>query len=438
MLCSADSVTVAFSGGADSTALLVLLSELCAERGLPLRAAHLDHGLRGAESDRDEAFARDFCEKRGIEFVSEKADVAAVAKATGESIESAARAVRYEFLHRVARGGKIATAHNADDLVETMLLNLLRGSGAKGLCGIPPKNGQIIRPLIEIPSADIRAFCAENGIPYVVDSSNLSDDYTRNRLRHHVLPVLRELNPALTQTALRGAKLLRQDVDFLEREAERALKAVSVDSGLDAKKLRDLHPAITSRVLRLYAENKGLTLDHHHTEELENLLERGAGRRQLPDGYTAELLKNRLTIQKNSPDAPFEIDFSDLSADVGGRKIEGKICEKEKIHNLLFKNCIDYDKIGDNLTLRSRKSGDAFAPAGRGCTKTLKKLFNEAAVPTAKRDSILILSDKNGILWVEGFGADKRAAVDDTTETVLMINIFEGTNHEKQEATDNA
>lgn len=434
MLCSGDSVTVAFSGGADSAALLVLLHDFCAEQGIALRAAHLNHALRGAESDEDEAFARDFCAARGIEFVSERAEIAEIAGQTGESIETAARRVRYAFLHRVARGGKIATAHNADDSVETVLLNLIRGSGVRGLCGIPPTNDRIIRPLIQIPSDDIRAFCAENHIPYVVDSSNLSDDYTRNRLRHHVLPVLRELNPAMATTVLRGTALARADADYLDSEAARALETVRSGAGLDANRLRDLPAAIRSRVLRGYAVQGGRMLDFQQTRAIEGLLESGAGRRQLSDGYSVEVLKGVLTLQAPCTAKPFEADFRSFYAKVDGRSIVGKICEKNKIHNLLFKNCIDYDKIGENLTLRSRKSGDVFAPAGRNCTKTIKKLFNEAAIPADRRDGVCILADANGILWVEGFGAAEHAAVKEETKTVLVLEIGDRAECEEQEA----
>lgn len=428
MLCSGDLVTVAFSGGADSAALLVLLDAVRTELGITLQAAHLNHRLRGAESHRDEAFVRTFCAARNIPLICETADIAAIAKDSGEGIEAAARRVRYDFLHRVANGGKIATAHNADDNAETVLLNLVRGSGIRGLCGIPPVNGPIIRPLIGVDSNTIRAFCEENRIPYVVDSTNLQTDYRRNKLRHQVIPVLKEMNPALCETITRQSRLLRQDADCLDGFSA----AHIADDTLDAEKLRTLSPAIRSRVIRNFAGHRGVTLDHHHTDVLMELIEAGAGRRELPGGYTAKLLKGRLSIGKNAATPAFEIDFSNLSAQVTGRRISAKTVQKAKIHNLLFKNVLDYDTIGNNLTLRGRRPGDAFTPAGRGCRKTLHKLFNECGIPADLRDRVLILADDAGILWVEGFGPDERAAVKDHTDTVLVLDISGNMEYENE------
>ena len=193
MLETGENVLVALSGGADSTALLLSLREL----GYPVRAFHLNHCLRGAESDRDEAFCRRLCEKLGVELTVERVDIAAAA---GDSaVEETARRIRYARLEHAAHGAQIAVAHNADDNLETVLFHLVRGSGAKGVSGIPPVRGAVIRPLLFAERREIEAFLRENGQDYVTDSSNLSDDYTRNRLRHSVLPVLRGINEQAAQ-----------------------------------------------------------------------------------------------------------------------------------------------------------------------------------------------------------------------------------------------
>ena len=195
MLETGENVLVALSGGADSTALLLSLREL----GYPVRAFHLNHCLRGAESDRDEAFCRRLCEKLGVELTVERVDIAAAA---GDSaVEETARRIRYARLEHAAHGAKIAVAHNADDNLETMLFHLVRGTGAKGLTGIPPVRGRIIRPLIEVERREIEAFLRERGQDFVTDSTNADTAYTRNRLRQEVVPVLRELNPQAAQAA---------------------------------------------------------------------------------------------------------------------------------------------------------------------------------------------------------------------------------------------
>ena len=188
MLGKGSTVTVALSGGADSVALLYCLLELKEQFSLNIRAAHLNHNLRGDESLRDANFVADLCKKLNVDLSLKSADVSSVAKETGESIELAARRVRYDFLNEVS-GGIIATAHTASDSFETMLFNLSRGTAIKGLSGIPPKRDNLIRPLIYCTRADVEEYCKQNNISFVTDSSNLSDDYTRNKIRHNVVPV---------------------------------------------------------------------------------------------------------------------------------------------------------------------------------------------------------------------------------------------------------
>ena len=222
MLETGENVLVALSGGADSAALLLSLREL----GYPVRAFHLNHCLRGAESDRDEAFCRRLCEKLGVELTVERVDIAAAA---GDSaVEETARRIRYARLEHAAHGAKIAVAHNADDNLETMLFHLVRGTGAKGLMGIPPVRGRIIRPLIEVERREIEAFLRERGQDFVTDSTNADTAYTRNRLRQEVVPVLRELNPQAAQAAARLSRQLRQDETCLQSYAQTCVQLCAV------------------------------------------------------------------------------------------------------------------------------------------------------------------------------------------------------------------
>lgn len=409
MVKTGDHVTVALSGGADSVALLLLFVQAREAFGLTIAAAHMNHGIRGEEGDRDEFFVRSLCTHLDIPLTVERTDIPAVCRKTGESAETAARRLRYAFLEAAAPG-KIATAHTRSDNAETVLFNLIRGSGGKGLCGIPPVRGRIIRPLLGIGGTEIREYLSAHGQPFVTDSSNASLAYTRNRIRHRVLPELQAVNSQAEEHISDLCSRLRMDMDYLDTATSAALEQARGEDFLQAGSVTRLHPAILSRVLRQFAAEKGLTLDARQTEALCRLLRRGSGRRELPAGFSAELLKGRLYLL---PPAERYTREPTLSL---------KLCARSKIHNLLLKNAVDYDKIGDNLQVRTRRGGDAFAPAGRGCRKRLKKLLNEAAVPAAARDSLRILCDESGILWVEGFGPDQRCAVTEKTKTVLLID----------------
>ena len=205
MLRSGEPVLVALSGGADSVALLHALRAL----GYPVQAFHLNHCLRGAESDRDEAFCRALCVRLGVELTVERVDVAAAAREQGNGVEETARRMRYARLQDAAQGMKIATAHTADDNLETVLFHLVRGTGPKGLAGIPPVRGRIIRPMLRVERMQIEEYLASIGQDYVTDSTNADDAYTRNRIRHTVVPALREIQPSAAQAAARLGDLLR-------------------------------------------------------------------------------------------------------------------------------------------------------------------------------------------------------------------------------------
>ena len=196
LLENGDTVIVALSGGADSVTLLHILNSIKELYNLTLRAAHLNHGIRGEEADRDEDFVRKLCESMGVPLDVRREDIPAIAKESGKSEELCGREVRYAFFDALCEqyGAKIATAHNRDDHAETVLWNLVRGAGLSGLCGIPVRRGGIIRPLLGCSRAQIEAYCAENQLAYVTDSTNLTAAYTRNRIRLEVMPILRQLN----------------------------------------------------------------------------------------------------------------------------------------------------------------------------------------------------------------------------------------------------
>ena len=253
MLPEGSRVLCAVSGGADSMCLLHWLKERREEYGFSLLAAHYEHGLRGDESLRDAAFTREQCEMLGIRIVVGKGDVAAFAESQKLGIEDAARTLRYRFLEETADRlacDRIATAHNLNDNAETVLMNLCRGAGTRGLAGIPPVRGRIVRPLLWTSREDIETYLDVHRIPHIEDSSNRSDDYTRNRIRHQIIPLLMEENPSFLSAIGRTAELLREDDACLCREAEAFLREHRKGNSIPSKALLRLEPAVAARVVR--------------------------------------------------------------------------------------------------------------------------------------------------------------------------------------------
>lgn len=444
-------VAVALSGGADSMALLHLLRELEPRYGYRVAAIHVNHGLRGAESDRDEAFVGAVCAKWGVPLAVRRADVAGEA-GRGESLETAARRVRYALLEEAAavccreagcEDYRIATAHTASDQAETVLFRLIRGSGLKGAGGIPPVRGRVIRPLLDCTREEIEAYCRENAIPFVTDSSNLTDDYARNLLRHRVLPVCRQIGGGAEEALSRFADTAREEDAFLDQLARQALEdALYTPAGWDpaaafgltqwrGAELLRLSPVLRRRALRLICGRMDFVPEVLHVDELEALLQKGAGRLTLPGGRLAELVSGRLrllyaaVVPAWSLEVEWQAGVQSMSFPGGELRIsyinEGEWAEKRKINNLLFKNLLDYDKIIGKILLRSRRTGDKLSSAERGVTKPLRRWFSESAVPLPLRNALPVLADDAGPLWTPGLGADRRAAAGEDARHALEI-----------------
>lgn len=409
-------VTVALSGGADSISLLYALFNLREKLGITLYAAHLNHMIRGDEAIRDEEFVKQQCEKLGVPLFCERIDVPAYAKEHKLSTELAAREVRYDFLSRVSRG-VVATAHTASDNLETLLFNLTRGSALKGLCGIPPKRGIFIRPLILSTRADVEDYCQKNGISYVTDSTNLSDEYTRNKIRHKVIPVLKEINPNAERAAVRTAAELSEDNLFLEECADKYLSDNLSGGGLNISALPKA--PIAKRAIKKYAEISApeLSLDNLHINEIYRICN-GGGRTGLPSECFAEVKDGKLIIAKQSAKNSVKFEF-DVQIEC---RINDLFTKEEKINNLLLNNSLDCDKIIGKSVIRTRQAGDSIRLAGRGCTKSLKKLMNECCVPTELRDSLPVIADESGVIWIYGIGVAQRCAVTKNSRNIMIIN----------------
>jgi len=391
MLQPGDRVVCAVSGGADSMALLWAFYLLKEKLQITLTAAHFNHHLRGAESDRDEEFVKTFCHDYGIDFVSGSGQVVAGSK----GLEAAAREARYSFLRSLP--GKIATAHTADDNAETLLMHLVRGTGLKGLGGITPVNGPLIRPMLEITRTEVLAFLEEYSIPFVEDSSNGGDDFLRNRLRHHVMPLLKQENPVLSQNLSAMAQRLRQD--------EAALEAVARERNTNrVSELRNLEPGIRSRILTQMLLDAGVREpEAAHIRALEKLLQsqRPSAKAFFPGGVviarnydTLDVCGEETEIAVQKLKCPGTTELPELGLRV--------LCEPNKTANYTINSFAVCPK-GD-LMIRSRLSGDTIRLSAG--TKSLKKLFIDRKIPAARRGSIPVIADAVGVLAAVGIGAN--------------------------------
>lgn len=404
-------IAVALSGGADSVALLMGLYRLKEELGLTLSALHLNHCLRAEESDRDEAFVKRLCSKLYIPLTVGRADVNAVAEKEGISTELAARQVRYDFFEKNATG-VVATAHTADDNLETVIYRLTRATGINGLCGIPARRGIYIRPLLCCAREDIEAFLKENNTEYVTDSTNLTDEYTRNRIRHSIIPVLRQLNPSVTESFSQTIKMLQNDRDYLSYVANDEFAKRFDGERLSLKDFSLLHCAIASRVITMYFEKLGFEVNNYCIKGITELALKGEGRFQIKEGRMLKAAKGFLMPEKE--DLPvFKTEIVKQSAEE--IKINGKI------HNLFLKNAIDCDKIEGNLTIRTRHSGDSITFLHRRVSKPLKKWMNEEGINPLERDVWPVISDSKGVVWVYSGGVDKRVCPDENTRFVYRV-----------------
>ena len=394
-------VTCAVSGGADSMALLALLLELRETLEITVSAAHFDHRLRGEESDGDARFVRDWCAERQIPFTCGSGDVAA--ESGGKAVEETARKMRYAFLESLP--GLIATAHNADDNAETVLMNLLRGTGLRGLGGIPPKRGRIVRPLLCLTREEVLAVLRERDIPWREDSSNRSDDYRRNRLRHQVLPLLREENPAFSETVLSASLRLRAENEYLESLTDEAVRNAARDGGWDCAALCALPEALRHRAVCAIL---GQSADAAHAEAVMALLERPAGRTGLPGDLQAVKAHGLLRLEPNAPEPPWEPVMLPVPGEVTipalGLRAEARILASEETppDDAIL---LSAEAVRDAILLRPRKTGDSLLlPGGR---RSLKRLMIDRGVPARQRDSLPVLCAGERVLAVCLIGTDR-------------------------------
>lgn len=444
-------VLLALSGGLDSSVLLHLLAAQSKRDGFHLYAAHLHHGIRGEEADRDAEFCSRLAEQYGIPLFVKHTDVPTLAAERGQSIEEAAREERYAFFEELMRKHGIrllATAHHADDHLETVLFRMARGTGLQGLCGIPAvrsfAGGFLVRPLLEFPKQEIEAYGAREHLPFVQDSTNRESVYARNRIRMEAIPALEHLGGDVQRSAIRMSRALAQDADFLQDAAKAFYEQNDTERGISAKALLEAHPAIRRRALAMLAP---CALEAVHIEAIEALLCKGrtGACTPLPDRWIACLQGGMLSIlpdirRDEIPECfPFgegERTFCDGRLRICATKTEN-LDDARIVHNLSTHTCIILDetviKNKKTLVWRIRQAGDVLLTGGRD--RRLGELSRRAGLPSALRSVIPVLTDESGILWAPFVGVRDGIKEKKTSEGGYLIecSVSDGTDKRKDE-----
>lgn len=446
----AGGVLVAYSGGADSTLLLHFLHSYCQDHELALYAAHIHHGIRGDEADRDEAHCVQTAKALNIPLYVYHRNIPALAKERSMGLEECARLERYACLDEACVTiGKsdlpIATAHNGDDQLETILFHLLRGSGLTGMCGIAPiRDGRYIRPLLSFSSAEIRQTCREEGYAYVEDSTNTDTAYSRNYLRHEIIPRLRHLTPHPEVAACTMAALLTQDQDYLQKEAQNALQDCTIPGTdcIDRHALCQLHPALSTRVLRLATEKHGSSMTKEQTDNLlamAKMPDREERQLSLPGKIQAVVKADCICFTKEelysvaplpsldvptvAPGETIILDWKTQKIVLSRKNLPTRPENLENIYNLSIQRPMNFATIKGVLCLRTRKPGDTIRYGGM--SRKVRKLQNAYHTPPEERETMLVLCDAEEILWVEGWQVCDKAKCDENTEDILWIEMYE-------------
>lgn len=430
MFAEGCTVVCGLSGGADSVCLLLSMRELSAEFGFAVEALHVNHCLRGAESDRDEEFCRKLCERLNVPFTAVSCNVREYAGKNGLSCEEAAREMRYEVFRSNSRGKLIATAHNSDDCLETMILNLIRGTGLKGLAGIPPVRDNIIRPLMCVSRREIEEYLREKRQDFVTDSTNLiPDDNTRNKIRHRIIPLMKNINPSLIETARNTADVLRSENGFIENVTARAFEESCKNGGLSGLSRYD--EVIRRRCISRYLSSNGFSVSHKRLSECSDIAVNGgqlniSGKTFfISDGDTARL--EAIDTEKKNESVSAELQIGE-NCIFPGCTLVCELIECESLEKKGFLNkkltfyLLDYDKIKGRAVVRNRKFGDRIKLQGKGFTSSIKKLINEK-IPRDLRDTLHFIEDGEGTVFAEMIGIADRAAPDENTSRLLMITV---------------
>jgi tRNA(Ile)-lysidine synthase len=444
LLNQGDRLVVGVSAGADSMVLLHVLNTYRQTFNLSLIVAYVNHGIRPKESEEEAKFVQKECDRLQLAFECGTFDVREFQKVGGFSVQDAARRLRFHFFGQLLQkygAQKIALGHHADDQVETVLLRLIRGAGLQGLKGIlPVREGKVIRPLLEVWRHEIETFAFQHSIPFLTDASNLKKDYLRNQLRLHLIPLLeKEYQPNLKQVLLRTSAILREENDYLEREAEKAYRNTVGAEGetltFQYATYQSLHPAIQWRVLQK-------TLRNLYGEEREGLevpqifkkLQQSSPsfRLELPFGICMEKRYNTILLAKKKVEdtPPFEIELSSpgrtFVKEIGKEVMVEEMSVEERYP--IYKTSpdtafLDYQALQFPLRIRNFRPGDRFKPLGVKGTQKLKEFFIDHKIPRFERPKIPLLISGKRIVWVIGYRIDEGARIGNKTKKIVKVKV---------------
>jgi tRNA(Ile)-lysidine synthase len=444
-----DRVIVGVSAGVDSMVLLHILNALRQDLSLSLVIAHLNHGLRPSEADSEADLVRKESLRLGLPFEYRQFNVKELQKSGGFSLQDAARRIRFQFFHELCDqygGGKIALGHQADDQVETILLRLMRGSGLKGIKGmLPIRQGRVIRPLLEVWRVEVENFAQQNSISYLTDSSNIKQDYLRNRLRLDLIPYIEKYyQPGFRRAILRTSTLLREEDDFIEQEAHEAYQKIArkkqEEIAFEFSVYQSLHPALQRRVLEkaIREIETGLSRDEIGGAEVNLIYRRLIQPRAsffitLSHGLCLEKRYDTVCLRRGMPKTilPFEVELQ-IQGRTYLKEIEKEVGAEEKerdgsepIHESRNVAFLDYEKIHLPLKMRNFRPGDRFHPLGAKGKQKLKEFFIDQKIPKMERASIPLLVSGDMIAWVAGYRIDERFKLTPRTRKVLKVEIVE-------------
>ena len=441
MINMSDTVVVGVSGGADSLALLHILKRLSSDFRFNLVAAHLNHMLRGDDAEKDEEHVASICKNWGVTCFTKRTDVRELANELKISVEEAGRKARYEFFRELMKdikANKLALAHHKDDRVETILHNFIRGTGTQGMKGINyVRDAYVIRPLLDVSKVEILGYCNEENISYREDLSNNDQSYTRNRLRHGLIPFIQDnFNPNIAETILRMSDVIGEEDDFLRQYCGELLPTLFSYEKNKAKVILDrfnpLRLALKRRLLKMVIlgfMGEFSSIELVHIDNIINMLhnaKQGASFK-LPGKIRVDIAYGNAFIStdsKKSVNDPFEYALN-LPGSVFIHEANVKITAgfKEKNQILYGKNpiYIDADKLKGSLVIRSRRMGDRFKPLGMSSKKKLKEFFIDWKVPREERDLIPLITDSRNIIWVAGYQINEDYKVTERTAKLLEL-----------------
>ncbi len=432
---------VAVSGGADSVCLFLVMAKLKDELGIELEVIHVEHGIRGEESKKDADFVRKLCEREDVKYTIFNVDAPKVAKERKISLEEAARELRYQCFNEVAKEGVVAVAHHMEDNAETVLFNMSRGSGIDGMCGISPVRDNIIRPFINVSRTDIESYLEEKQQNYCVDRTNQEDKYTRNYIRHNVLPLLENVNSKSIDHINQMALELNALSNYLSKQVEEKYIKYVDEEGVSCELLEE-DEVIVSEVIHNLLCSKAKTskdISRVHVEAVVDLLKNGAGREiHLPYGLVAVSKYGRVDIRTNEEEIK-ECERVEQVVDISSMKVgekqiikvldyvfEIELNLKEDSVEIEAKNytkTFDYDKINGCFCIRNRKEGDFLTINDDGAKKSLKKYMIDEKIPRGDREQKILLCCDNHVLWVVDHRISAYFKVTDETKRLLKVTV---------------